>query len=204
MIHLCVPVIKRYDLLHNMLVSVQKGTLLPDRVVVIDNGLRNWTPDSEIELMTYTMTPEKPMGIAESWNWFIRNVGEERVIANDDLIFGEESLEKLVKSKASIAWAKDCGFSCFMLRDHCVEEVGFFDESISPGYGYYEDSDYLQRLDGYGTRPSLVPSETVDCGIQHLCSQTLRVKNLREIQEHHDRFTIAQRNYMKKWNLRHL
>jgi hypothetical protein len=184
-----------------MLVSIQKGTVRPDRVVVIDNGLRAWRPDSEVELITYVFTPTKPMGIAESWNWFIDNVGEKRVICNDDLVFGKESLEKLTSSKADIAWAKDCGFSCFMLQDKCVDVVGRFDETISPGYGYYEDCDYLQRLDGYGTREPLVPAETVDAGIVHLCSQTLRVKNLTEVQDHHDRFTIAQRNYMKKWGI---
>ena len=140
------------------------------------------------------------MSVAESWNWFIQNVPEERVIANDDVEFAPDSLEKLVAADADLVWA-GCGFSCFLLRDSCVRKVGLFDEAISPGYAYYEDEDYLQRIDGRGTRPAVVRLANVDCGVVHKQSQTLKVASPEGMAEHHRKFRIAQKNYMQKWGI---
>lgn len=199
MIHVCVPVLKRYDLLAGLLRSLDKGSTRPNAVYVIDNGRRYASVD--VGLTVCVHTPEQPMGIAESWNWFIRHVPEERVIVNDDVVFAEDSLARLVASKADLVWAAGCGFSCFLLRDACVEKIGLFDETISPGYGYYEDDDYLQRLDGRGTRAPSAVAENVECGVTHLRSQTLAVNTPEEMSEHHRKFRIAQRNYMRKWGL---
>jgi hypothetical protein len=153
-------------------------------------------------------TPPRPLGVAESWNWFIANTLEDRIIVNDDILFSPESLAKLSASSADIAFAKDCGFSCFLIRDSCVAKIaakhgdgGLFDETISPGYAYYEDEDYLQRLDGRGTRERSAVMEDVDCGVVHRKSSTLQSASYEEVMEHHRRFRIAQRNYMKKWGL---
>jgi hypothetical protein len=146
-------------------------------------------------------TPDKPMGVAESWNWFIQHVPEDRVIANDDITFGMRSLEYLVDTPADLVWAKGCGFSCFVIRDSCVQKLGLFDESISPGYGYYEDEDYLQRLDGRGTREPSAIAKEVECGVWHHKSATLQAASHGELLEHHRRFLIAQGNYARKWNV---
>lgn len=212
MINICVPVLKRYDLLQDLIRSLESSIVQPDAMYVIDNGQRMRTPHAtrmelggtldyftDVELNIHV--PAAPMGVAESWNWFIRNVKDDRVIANDDIQFAPESIGLLTASPADLVWAAGCGFSCFVLRDACVAKIGEFDETISPGYGYYEDEDYLQRLDGRGTREPSAVAANVDCGVRHVRSGTLRVATAEEIMEHDRKFKIAQNNYIKKWHL---
>ena len=204
MVNVCVPVLKRYDLLRKMVMSLERSTL-PAQVLVINNG---GMPDSVLrQAMVFwdvpfdVYTPPTPLGVAASWNYFLKIVPEERVIVNDDIIFVPTSLERLLASKADLVWAKGCGFSCFVLRDSCIAKLGLFDEEISPGYAYYEDDDYLQRLDGHRTRePSAVAME-VECGVIHEVSGTLKVNTPAEMEEHHRKFKIAQGNYVRKWGL---
>ena len=204
MINICVPVLKRYDLLREMVKSCHAGNLRPTTYYIIDNGQNGpklMAALREFDIHARVHTPKAPYGIAESWNWFIKHVPEERVIVNDDVLFGPNSLELLLASTADLVWAKGCGFSCFVIRDACVEKLGLFDETISPGYGYYEDEDYLQRLDGRGTRAPSAMSETVDADVAHLKSATLKAASHAELIEHHRRFKIAQGNYARKWAL---
>lgn len=204
MIHVCVPVLKRYDLLQRMVFSLRASTARVQSVFVIDNGqdeMRLAAAMIRCPVPSYIHRPQAPMGVAESWNWFIESVSEERVIVNDDVLFAPDSLRLLVASKADLAWASGCGFSCYLFRDSCKQKIGLFDEKISPGYGYYEDEDYLQRLDGRGTREPSAIAEEVECGVQHLRSQTLAVNTPEEMREHHRKFGIAQRNYARKWHL---
>lgn len=204
MINVCVPVLKRYDLLRDLLQSLHASTVMPSTIFIIDNGRDEERLESALissPVRTFVETPRDPMGVAESWNWFAQCVPEDRVIANDDIIFAPESLALLAAADADLAWAEGCGFSCFLLRDTCVEKVGLFDESISPGYGYYEDEDYLQRLDGRGTREPTAKAMNVDCGVKHVRSATLKAATHAEVLEHHRKFLIAQANYIRKWHL---
>jgi hypothetical protein len=204
MINICVPVLKRYDLLREMVKSCQSGSVRPDHYYVIDNGRSHakvLEALGDFDISVKLHTPPKRMGIAKCWNWFIDKVGEERVIVNDDILFAPTSLEQLLASKADLVWAKDSGFSCFVLRDSCVEKLGRFDETISPDYGYYEDEDYLQRLDGRGTREPSAIAEAIDCGVVHRKSSTLQAASHEEILEHHRLFKSAQWNYATKWGL---
>jgi hypothetical protein len=204
MINICVPVLKRYDLLRELILSCRASNVRPDNYYIIDNG-RN--PSmllralGDFDMVIKVHTPDRPLGVAESWNWFYAHVLEERVIVNDDITFGPDSLSLLLLSKADLIWAGGCGFSCFVWRDSCVEKLGTFDETISPGYGYYEDEDYLQRLDGRGTRAPSAVAEEVVCGIRHYKSATLQASSHEELLEHHRKFKIAQANYAKKWSL---
>ena len=204
MINICVPVLRRYDMLRLMVQSCHAGNVRPDCYYIIDNG-RNQAALmralQDFDILARVHTPTRPMGVAESWNWFIDKVPEERVIVNDDVTFAPASLEMLVSSKADLVWAYGCGFSCFVLRDTCVAKLGKFDEAISPGYGYYEDEDYLQRLDGRGTREPSAIAEDVACGAVHHKSATLLAASHIELLEHHRRFKLAQANYAKKWQL---
>lgn len=203
MISICVPVLKRYDLLREMVRSCLASNMRPDGYYVIDNGqnghkLMQALEEFDIDAKVHTPR-DKPYGVAESWNWFINNVPEERIITNDDIIFGPNSIELLLASKAELVWAEGCGFSCFVLRDSCVEKLGTFDESISPGYGYYEDEDYLQRLDGRGSRPPSAVAENVSCGVVHDKSATLRAASHEELLDHDRKFKLARANYIRKW-----
>jgi hypothetical protein len=201
LVNVCVPVLRRYDLLHKMLKTLEKSTLLPECVYIIDNGRKAEalaTAVDGINLKISTLVPEqKPMGVAEAWNWFVNNVEEERVITNDDVLFAPESLQAMVDTPGDFVSSlaeEHNAFSCFLLRDSCIEAVGLFDETISPGYGYFEDCDYGERM-----LMADVELNGVRCGVRHLKSQTLRAASEIEMNLHHRKFVIAQENYIKKW-----
>jgi GT2 family glycosyltransferase len=203
MINVCIPCVKRYDLLRGLLASLNESTVKPT-VYVIDNGRDSKKLAEAIVAFhgtVHVFRPSVPLGVAQSWNRFIADVPEDRVIANDDVLFAPKSLELLAASDADLIFAKGCGFSCFLLRDRGLEQVGFFDDTISPGYGYYEDEDYLQRIDGHGTREPIIRLADVDCGVRHLKSQTLAASTEWELAEHYRKFKIAQQNYITKWSL---
>jgi GT2 family glycosyltransferase len=200
MIHVCVPVLRRYDLLRALLWSLQSSTV-PYEVHVLDNGrdtarLHGAAAGFTVDIVT----PTRSFGVAESWNWFIKNVPEERIIVNDDVTFAPDSLERMAATTNDLAWSYEAGFSCFLIRDACVEKIGLFDETISPGYAYYEDEDYMQRVNGKGTREALITCGHVECGVSHpVQSQTLKAATRKELGEHHRRFQIARANFAKKW-----
>lgn len=203
-INVCIPVLKRYDMLKKLFVSLKVSRPKPTRMFIIDNG-RN--AESRADVMTEAPcdvlwhVPDQPLSVAESWNWFINSVPEERIISNDDVEFSHDSIGKMAAAQGDLVWAEGVGFSCFLIRDSCVEKLGLFDETISPGYGYYEDEDYLQRLDGRGTREPSAIAVNVDAGVDHFRSSTLAVNTPQEWEDHHRKFAIAQRNYMRKWGI---
>lgn len=204
MINVCVPVLKRYDLLQRMVESLRDSTMKVDKVFVINNGkdeTRLTRALSTTNIVTDVLLPNTPMGVAESWNWFIQNVPEHRIITNDDITFAPRSIEMLLAPQADLIWSEGHGFALFAIRDSCVKKLGLFDENISPGYGYYEDEDYLQRLDGRGTRTPSAIAANAKTGACHEHSATLKTASHKEILEHHRKFKIAQRNYIEKWSL---
>ena len=203
MINICVPVLRRYDLLRELFVSLHHSTVPIDQIYVVDNGrddVRMQAAMLDAPVGVTVHRPAEPLGLAVAWNWFLNNVPEERIITNDDIRFAFNSVEKIVQTPGDLVWA-GFGFSCFLLRDSCVAKLGLFDETISPGYAYYEDEDYLQRLDGRGTRLPSAEARNVDAGLQHFHSGTLRAASHAEVLEHHRRFLVAQGNYARKWGV---
>jgi GT2 family glycosyltransferase len=86
-------------------------------------------------------------------------------------------------------------FSCFTIPDSVVNRIGYFDESISPGYGYYEDTDFARRL--YLSNISI--KEINKPLVQHAGSSTLKIFTPTEMNEHHRKFKVARSNYEHKW-----
>lgn len=195
MIHVCVPVLNRYDMLRELLLSLRHSTMPVHRVWVVDNGQR---PEEAAKAIRGTcpgveLLPLAKMGLAETWNWFIEHVPQERFIVNDDIVFAPESIAKMVAAPEDFV-SCTFGFSCFLIRDACVAKVGLFDETLSPGYAYFEDMDYLRRM-----RLAGVQDAVVQCGVQHRQSQTVQAFTAKEQHEHNKRFKIAEANYAKKW-----
>lgn len=195
MLNVCVPVLNRYDLARKMLESLRCSTLVPDAVYVMNNGMDRVATEALIGIIPYTVVinPNRPLGVAESWNWFINNVEGDRIITNDDIEFAPESLARMVESPLDFV-SCTFGFSCFLLRDACIARVGLFDEEISPGYGYFEDMDYLRRMKAAG-----VEDAVVSCGVVHHQSSTPRAFTPAQRHAHDTRFLLAQTNYAKKW-----
>lgn len=141
------------------------------------------------------------LGCAASWNWFARNTSEVRIISNDDIAFQPDSLRKLVYScdPLSITSPENIigsnSFSCFTLPDYLYNVVGEFDEDISPNYCYYEDVSYSRRLRLVGFKLRGVAG----CNVDHLGSSTLKSYTPEEMNEHHTKFQLAERNYSIMW-----
>jgi GT2 family glycosyltransferase len=203
MINLCVPTLNRYDMLARLIASALASDPRPDKIWVIDNGrnvdesFRAVITPSVANVPVHVHTPHANLGVAASWNWFLRNVPEERVIANDDVVLAPGSLARLIGTPglfvSPLAGAHQA-FSCFLIRDECVKRVGFFDEKISPGYAYFEDVDYAWRMAEVN-----IPIQSVVCGIEHAGSQTLASYTPEQLTQHHRRFIVAQKNFEQKW-----
>src|SRR5262245_56977582 len=200
-VSVCIPVLRRYDLLRELLWSLHVSTIKPIGIYIINNGRDQGRLHKALlsaNAPVFVETPAENLGVAASWNKFILDTEDDRVIVNDDVTFAPDSLELLTASTADLVWAAGFGFSCFVIRDSCIEKLGLFDDTISPGYGYYEDEDYLQRLDGRGTLPPNAIAENVECHIKHTHSATLKAASHTELLEHHRKFKIAQSNYARK------
>lgn len=203
--HICVPVLRRYDYLELLLASLRTSAVKPAGIHIINNGgdsarLRSALTAKPAGVPVNIWRPEEPLGLAESWNWFIRNVPEERIISNDDITFYPETIGAFLATREQyplpdLVFAQH-GYSCFLIRDSCIEKVGEFDETISPGYAYFEDCDYAQRM---GMLVGIAHQVAVECRMDHGGSKTIAAATPDEMAEHHRRFAVASQNYQAKW-----
>ena len=202
-VNVCVPTLNRYDLLEKLIESTLHSTLKVNKVYIIDNGqgldnffLNTKYPDYlDIQYFGYNL------GVAASWNWFGKYVPEYRIICNDDLIFYPDTLEKIINSciKDHICYPGGItnmnSFSCFLWNDEIIEKVGWFDETISPNYGYFEDNDYSHRMGKVGVGLFAIH----DASLEHNTSSTIKAFSAPEMSQHHKKFNNAKENYRKKW-----
>ena len=217
-ITLCVPTLSRYDLLARAVSSARAGALPPSRVLVIDNGgglaeYMRTRPDvwpaelaAAVEVHTFPQPgapPGKPsvrnLGVAASWNWFMRNVPQDYVvISNDDVGFRPRTIEALVataeKMPGQVFFCASVGqaFSLYLLRKRALDLVGPFDENFWPAY--FEDGDYARRLALLGQRENFSGE-----GYEHEGSATVRVADPDMRRRHHGWFDANSKYYVRKW-----
>lgn len=196
MINVCVPVLKRYDLLHKLILSVENSTV-PANIYIINNGKQPLVIRKDyVKVITLGMN----VGVAKSWNYFIRNVQEIRLICNDDIEFYPDTLEKIINGYSEDHLTTpnldtNNAFSCFTISDKIIDLVGYFDEDISPNYGYFEDNDFSHRMSKEGVGLNTIS----DAYVNHATSSTLKSYTKVERDLHHSKFRLAQSNYIKKW-----
>lgn len=137
------PVIYRYDLLCQLIVSVNRSTVQPDRIVIVNNGVGTLLADPKQE----EINRHANVGVAGAWNLILesaRSPESKVIIANDDVELGPNDL------KAIVDWLDQCdlvlgsGMALFGMRRRLVDVVGWFDENFFPAY--FEDNDYLRRV----------------------------------------------------------
>ncbi len=203
MITLGIPTLNRYDLLELTIQSAEKGTVVPDKYFIVDNGGQFQRNDfynslgDRLEVNHYGHN----LGVAGSWNKIIQSTPEIRIISNDDVEFFEDSIELLVRSYDTEAITYPAGipaansFSCYVMPNSIVERVGYFDEQISPRYAYFEDNDYHRRMIIAGV--SLVG--VGNCRLGHSVSSTLQNYTKLEREKHNEKFKLAKQNYIRKW-----
>ncbi len=197
MINLCVTVTRRQDLLPGCLQSAFAGTLLPDRVYLIDQA---WRPDLLEPAIPFIKCPVEIIDLYEkrgcegsAVNWYLNHVSEQRVIAHEDVVFAPDSLAKFVAAEGDFLIDSSLGVMSY--RDRCWQLAGWYDTAISPNFFTYVDVDYEDRLAQFGIHPTVVTT-----GVQHLCNGTRKALAGKELDDYNQRVRIAATNYEKKWN----
>jgi GT2 family glycosyltransferase len=206
-IYLCIPTLTQYHLLNICLDSAERGSLVPDKYIIIDNGLGYVTKHSYEDKKT-VIKPEYNLGCARSWNYFIKNYSENDtnvlLIVNDDVEFYSDSIEKLVNAYYENINNEEIGiiapegqsgnlYSCFILNQNVFKEIGEFDETFYPAY--YEDSDYDYRMKLKSKKPLFVEN----CSYIHHHSATLKAYTDDQLQKHHQTFTANKNYFISKW-----
>ena len=199
MLTVCVPTLNNFSGLDAMIVSMEQGTMVPKKYLVIDNScgkyVSNYNPKVEI------LVPSVSQSVASCWNYMIKNTEGIRLICNDDLIFYKDTLEifyNAMKSDTeSLMWCSEINsglaYSCFGISDRCITELGYFDETFYPAY--FEDCDYARRMLLAGKEITKIPK----CDYFHAHSATMHYYSHAELQVHHTNFAKNQAYYIKKW-----
>jgi len=193
---LCSTTWRRYDLLNNLILSAENGVRKPDRIVIFDNGRGFWNDNPRVEIYR----PRTNLGVSAGDNWLFKNVQGFVIVSNDDVELFPYTLEMfhqfydtgdlLVTAGLPILNA----FTLFSINQKVIDTVGYFDESISPGYAYYEDNDFGRRINLAGLTRSNVTTSAF-----HVVSGTLKGLKGDEQRDHHRKFGIARSNYERKW-----
>jgi len=192
-INICIPTLNNYTGLVEMINSINAGSLVPDNIIIVDNG-GNLSLDLENVRL---VTPGKNLGVAGSWNYFLKSTPEVRIICNDDLIFHENTLRDFMKNLISdkLCYPENTGinaFSFFYIPDEVVSKVGNFDEGFYPAY--FEDNDYVYRMGFVGEK-----IHGIECSVTHVGSQTMANYNANELEQHHQNFRRNRAYYLRKW-----
>jgi GT2 family glycosyltransferase len=207
-IYLCIPTLIRYDLLFTTLQSAEAGEVKPTHYIILDNGnLLSFAEHipKDCENKIYLYRASENLGVARSWNFFINLLDKFEpgytIICNDDVKFFSDTLKLLIESYDENYVSYPGGtpssnsFSCFLLPEKVVKTIGYFDESLSPNYAYFEDNDYHHRM-----KKNNFDLKSVDnCRLGHVGSATFRAMTDEQVEEHHIKFRFAQANYIKKW-----
>lgn len=166
----CIPTYNRYDLLKNLVQSINKSDILPEEICIIDNGKKlkkedDIVKDSKIPINL--ILPEYNYGVAKSWNEFSKIYRPKDIfISNDDVVIKKDTFEKFLSKKCPFIQSPGSyAYSFFLIREECWQKIGEFDEGFWPAYS--EDNDYFERM----SRSKKICWEQVD-SVCHLQSKT--------------------------------
>jgi GT2 family glycosyltransferase len=146
------------------------------------------------------------LGVAKSWNIFLKTAFEDKnkdgvVIANDDIILGDNTLESMLSKAKEFPDAmisagpsgSNNAFSLFYLPKSVFTKVGFFDTRFYPAY--FEDNDYHRRMNLLGV--PLIYSDGDN--YYHRGSATINTYTPERMIRHHYDFGENEFRYVQKW-----
>lgn len=199
---LCTPTLNRYDLVHKLILSAEEGSLVPDRYCVIDNGggLELTLPESVMKKV-HLYRPPSNLGVAASWNYFLKTYDDYIIISNDDIEVGYDAIKNMVDMAEAtpdglffcIDSAGINAWSFFLERKKSLEIIGEYDEAFWPAY--YEDNDRFRRY----TLAGYTVSKAQNVEFYHLGSATLKAYDHEQEHKHHEYFRRNMQYYMEKW-----
>ena len=204
-VYVTTMVFNRHDLLKELFASLAASSRRPDGVYVVDHAYDAklvYDLDGALDGIPLEVVTLDDCGCAHAANWLLRNVPDDRVGCGDDVTFDTDAIGLLCDTAGDFI-IPDHALSplnpgaCCVIRNSCVDKVGWFDERLSPQFLYFEDTDFIRRMQLAG-----VPQTTAKGAIVHHHeggSQTMQRYTAAQMDEHHRRFRIASANYSYKW-----
>lgn len=198
MVVLGVPVLNRYDLLSNLVNSANGSDLIPDKIIVIDNGGKFRDYIKQVPPNLYLIS-KGDVGVAGAWNLIIKNSNTTEdvvIISNDDIEFSSNTTTRFANSTSEFTSCRLISginkFSLFSITSSCISKAGLFDEEFHPAY--FEDNSYQRKMMLGG-----VVEGVVDTDIKHLGSQSIKAMNSLELRTHHTNFEKNKSLYISMW-----
>jgi GT2 family glycosyltransferase len=201
---LIVPTLYHYDLLQNMLNSVDWPV---DHVVVIDNGGELEACEcSNAQQISIVSLPSN-LGVAGAWNLGIKLTpfAPWWLICNDDIQWVPGKLEKFeqyIAPRTIVAdWRPLTAFCGFAISEQVIQDVGLFDEYYYPGCG--EEVNYWTRAQKQGIQAIDIPDAYELQGAAGRTRQALQEKYPRTsgITSANLAEGVASRGYARGWDL---
>jgi GT2 family glycosyltransferase len=163
--------LKRFDLAERLLASIDYPV---EHLVIVDNsGTQTWNPTQPDKVKNlWLIRVPYGLGLVGAWNLIVKSTPHAPywVLVNDDAWFGEGALDIIAQDAnpdglsfphISPEW------SCIVLGQKVVEEVGLYDERLYPLY--FDDNDYQRRIEKAG-----LPIRRIDAIVHHQNSSTLK------------------------------
>jgi hypothetical protein len=183
-----VPILNRYDLLEEMLGSINYPI---DNILIIDNG-GQFKTDKDVKVLNMPAN----LGLSASWNLGIKCYPHAKywLFASADTKWGESALQEIDSLSGSnkLILTNDA-YGCFSVGENVIDKVGLFDEYFYPIY--FEDNDFHERVARFCPENTIVstPIQTApEVGSQTINSDD----NLKNI--NHDTFVKNQEYYRYK------
>lgn len=163
--------LKRFDLADRLLASIDYPV---EHLVIVDNsGTQSWTPKQPDNVKNLWMIRVPfGLGLVGAWNLIVKSTPHAPywVLVNDDAWFGEGSLDVIAQdaNPDGLSFPHVIpDWSCIVLGQKVVEEVGLYDERLYPLY--FDDNDYQRRIEKAG-----LPIRRIDAIVHHDNSSTLK------------------------------
>ena len=139
-----------------LLSDINAPSVVPDRVMIVDNSRVLDIDTSAYKFQINTYVPSYNVGCATAWNILLKNLlPDDTIILNEDMRLGNQALERMISADGGAIFA--CGFSAFLLKNSVYQSNGLFDGNIWPVY--YEDIDYFNRMMSSACPPRCVHIE---------------------------------------------
>jgi GT2 family glycosyltransferase len=185
---LIIPVLNRYDLLDNLLESINYPV---DNILIIDNGGSYKTNKDNVIVLNMPTN----LGVAASWNLGIKLFPQApywTFMAIDAGLLTDTLEKTTVYSNEDAVVISNYGFSYFSIGRNIIQDVGLFDENYFPAY--YEDTDWEKRVRSMGYADKILyPDENIK-----LLDTTVTVKSNPQYMKRKKETDLSNQHYFNK------
>jgi len=197
--------LKRFDLAQRLLDSIDYPV---EHLVIVDNsGTNTWQPSQPDKVKNLWMIRVPfGLGLVGAWNLIVKSTpyAPYWLLVNDDAWFGEGALEIIAQDADPDGLSFPHivpDWSCIVLGQKVVEQVGLYDERLYPLY--FDDDDYERRIRNAG-----LSVKRIEAIVHHNNSSSLQgneAKNNRTFQANQRLYQskVANNDYSEgNWSLK--